>query len=61
MTQHQINEMRARRYSALSLPLRESMLMAQQNREDATQADELATPPQESTGTGTGCRGAWHE
>ena len=42
MTQHQINEMRARRYSALSLPLRESMLMAQQNREDATQADELA-------------------
>jgi hypothetical protein len=61
MTAHPINSARVqRRYSALSLPLRESMLNALQRHQDAAQDDELAAPPLQDA-TDNGCKGASHE
>lgn len=61
MTQHQIDLARVRRrYTSLSLPLRESLLDALQRHEDATKAEEL-TPPPGQDATDNGCKGTWHE
>jgi hypothetical protein len=60
MTDHSINSERVqRRYSALSLPLCESMLTALQ-RYQATQDNELAAPPLQNA-TDNGCQGASRE
>ena len=61
MTQHQIDLARVRRrYTSLSLPLRESMLDALQRHKDAAQADKLTPKPRQDA-TDNECRGAWNE
>lgn len=49
-----------RRYSALSLPLRESMLAALQHHQDDAVVNQLAFMQREHA-TNNAFRGAWHE